>query len=519
MPIERLVEDPRSLPEPERLAFRGIGQRLLHFFTIFVLGYDRLGGIGSFHWHVCQRLTNPDRYQFHLYYRGAFKSTIVCIARPLWGAAKDPETYDHIHLVSDLPLGKKQMAAVGRRCERNLTLRTLYPELAPDRNSWSRTEKRIVGRSDDMDGPTWELRTTKQPMAGRHVRAVSVDDIVNEQNYQSRDEQDKLIDQLRRLIPALDTDELALSGTLYADYDAWGMVLREWWPDTVDVFVQPVRGTAHLEPDGVIVADSTEGYAHPEEWNEAKEQRVKAAIRSAFIWGTQYMLDVSQPDSMGLSARWIKRWHQDKTLPALTNFIALDPASGEGARSRPSMAIGGIDEPGQLYMILTEDFEDEGAMIDALFLAFKKYNPAMIGVERYAQGGWGTWRAIEKRMRQENVYLPLQAMTLAATDKRQRIREALRPQYRWGQVWHLPAMLAGEYEAQMQRFPGGLMLDHLDAGAWLFLLMLEHGFQGPSLREEQVAEREKRGEAVTVEQMMEDMLHPDERQETESDFW
>ena len=99
--------------------------------------------------------------------------------------------------------------------------------------------------------------------------------------------------------------------------------------------------------------------------------------------------------------------------------------------------------------------------------------------------------AIERRMQGENVYLPLQGLTMGATEKRVRIREILRPQYRWGKVWHMPELLAGEYEAQYNKFPGGRYEDHLDAGAWAVWLALEHGFRGPSVRPEPKPEEYK----------------------------
>ena len=137
------ISQPRDLSEGEIEVFRLIADEYLHFFIVFVAGYDRFGGVGSFHWGMCKRLEAPTKPMLELDYRGAFKTTAGSICAPLWGAAKDPGSYDHLLVVSDLPLGKDILETQAKQIENNQILRTLYPWMRPLKSDWSGTSRSL----------------------------------------------------------------------------------------------------------------------------------------------------------------------------------------------------------------------------------------------------------------------------------------------------------------------------------------------------------------------------------------
>jgi len=518
---QKLVEAPAELTPSEVEAFREVGRRWLYFFTVFVLGYDRLTPPGGLHWHICERLTDMRKPLFLLLYRGAFKSTIGSIAWPLWEVARDPANHDHIHIVSDLELGKAFLFEIGNHCQYNERLRVLYPELERDTRMWKGTVRRVKGRGVGKTGPTWEVRTTKQPLAGRHVGSIGVDDLVNEQNYPSRPEQDRLKDYLRRAWPALDTDKLVFKATRYADYDAYSLPLEEWYPaGLIDVFVQPLRGTATLTDAGKVELELNDEYAHPQEWN-AEREAVEREGSSAFIFRTQYFLDTSRVEGVSFEASWIQRISQaDLNEIALTVYVYGDPASGQGT-SRPAIAAVGISDAGNLYPLATRsDYKSEGEFVDGLFQFYHLFKPAEMATEGWGTQKYGIPQQIEARSRKLNVWLPFQVLPgLGHASKEQRIREVLRPPYRWGNVYHPPGIpMGGEYETQYASFPLGKFNDELDAVAGAVMLAMKYGYQGAKA-EEETAQEQRRGEAVTVEQMVNEMLHAEEAQEAKSDFW
>ena len=238
-----LAEDPSKLSRSQIALLRALGLKCFHFFTVFVAGYDRHGPPGSFHWRLCRAMEAVERPLFVMCYRGALKST-TAKARMLWRAAQDPVSFDAMLLVDDANLGLQHLAEVGAQVEQNEVLHLLYPELKPKPKSWSDDSKSLSVRGLRKTGPTWELRTLRQPVTGRHRTMILIDDPVNDSNWQNRNRQAELKVGLDTMWPTLNTDELIWTGTRYVDYDYWGYLIAKLYPQDLDIFVQPVRGLA-----------------------------------------------------------------------------------------------------------------------------------------------------------------------------------------------------------------------------------------------------------------------------------
>ncbi len=503
------IRTPEKWGKGDREVYRSIADNSLHFFTVFVAGYDRLTLPDGFHGGLCRRLSHIGKPMLELDWRGAFKTTVAAIARPLWGACKDPKRYDHIHIVDDLPLGKQHLKVIGGHIypptEENKVLRALYPEVQPDKSQWSLTSKSLAGRVLQKEGPTFEVRSTGQSLAGRHRAAITMDDLVNEQNYQSRMLQDELKDKFKYMWPTLDTDDLVMIGTLYAGYDLWGYIIQELWPEIIDVFVQPVRGTAKIVADQHrkrIVGDDTGVYAHPAEWDDDRYERTRRQVKDPYVFACQYMLSTEQERGIGIKSQWIQ-YFEGEELPLMSTFIGVDSASGKGT-SRPAIAVCGITEAGDFYALHSDsDFETEAELIEAVFLAHTKYSPIIVAVERYGQGGYGTILQIENLMRRKRQYMPIEPVTGHAQGKIPFIREALRPLYKMGMMYHLPAFRGSEYEAELNAFPGGQYLDELDAMAHAVSQALKFGFQESGDRPKREMPKVKNGDKIgyTLEQL------------------
>lgn len=482
--IERLRQ-PGSLGADEIKAFRALSDGSLHFCCLFVLGYDRLGGVGSFHWDFCRRVEHIDKPQLHLYYREGFKSTIVGAALPLWRAAADPEHFSYLKIVSDRELGQQHLDGVRYQVERNPVLRVLYPWLRPNPRDWSNVKASLVSRDFAKTGSTFEVRTLGQGGAGRHVTMIHADDLTNDQNWLQRAEQERMCNRLKMLWPMLDTDALVVTGTRYADYDTYGFMIENWWPALLDVFVQPVRGRGYLGPDGRLVLEGTEDgeWAHPEEWNEARLEAKRTGMADDYLFRCQYFLDTSHAWGLGFNIDGVE-YVRDGELPELTVFLAADPASGKGP-SQPALAAAGIDAEGCYYPLWAcSDYATEAEFLDGLFGAYRLFRPVVVGIESYGQGGQSMQQQIAARCRASGTFLPLEVMTHGLSEKDVHIRQSMRPQYERGKVRHPESMRGGEYEAQLRAFPGGKLNDQIDAMAYAFRLCTAYGFLGGGERAE-----------------------------------
>lgn len=499
--LER-ISQPGDLSEAEIEIFRGIADTYLHFFTVFVVGYDRFGGVGSFHWDMCKRLQAPTKPMLELDYRGAFKTTAGSICAPLWGAAKDPGGYDHLLVVSDLPLGKDILETQAKLIEGNQVLRTLYPEMRPLKTDWSGTSRSLQGRDVEKMGPTFEVRTTKQSLAGRHRQRITFEDWVNEDNCMSRNVQSDFKRRVDYIWPTLNNRELARElvgiGTRYADFDVWGYMIEQLWPNDLDVFMQPVRGTAHLDSDYKTVLDDDGVYAHEEEWDDERYDQLLRMVGDTYIVRCQFFLDTRRHETLGFKQEW-KRYHKfdasgEPIVPHMTIYCGVDPASGADTPDATAPAIGvcGIDDQGDIHILFSSsEYHSEVELVEAVFQIWRRYKPTSFKVECYGTSGYGLLQHIERRMRAKGIYLPIEKTTRGHLDKDEAIRELLRPLYQWHQVVHHPSLKNSEYEKQLDAFPGGAKKDELDAMYYAVREALEVGYLAP--RKERAASVDKRG--------------------------
>lgn len=515
-----------GLSDGEAALFAGIGRQSLHFLSMFVLGYDRLTPPTGSHGELCKVLQQDfDKPTFLMGHRSFFKSTIGAICRPLFGVVNDPWRYDHIHVVDDQALGLRQLNAVaGHISGDNPRFNRLYPEIQPKKGEWSPRQDgtcTVSLRPSTQTGCTFELRTTRQGMAGRHVRDFTLDDWVTETNCDSSFEQERLWEKFVKQWPSIDTDNLLICGTPYTNYDCWTRVLKYYYPDELRVLLYPIRGTAHIDEEcRVRFTDTPHGephrYANPFEWDDRRYDREKRKMSPfpAFFelqyhlatlldWGGGFSGVVFQYALAGLLNR-----------DELCFYTASDPASGE-ADSQPATVIWAVAPDGQQVVWDARTYEEETEMIDDLFPIFREYSPVMMGVERMGHGGWSTCREIERRCEEERCWLPIEPLTPKGEAKDSRILATLRPKYRRGIVWHHPDLRDGEYERQIAEFGKYKDKDLADASAYCSQLCDFYGYQftGPELNERREAVHTAAGRYANVGLTTEQMFDP------ENDGW
>lgn len=525
--LTRLVLEPGEMDRRERTVMRGMSEESLHFFTVFVCGYDLFGGPGSFHWRAASGLGVIAKPTLVMWYREAFKTTQFGTARPLWRAAREPEHYDEVLVTWEPKLGVQRMRERRLLIENREQIELLFPALMPSGYDWSDTSMSVRGRSPQHGSPTFELRRIKQSMAGRHVQTVTLDDLVNEDNADSETDQAFLRDRIDHIWPTLQTDELLFTGTRYNDYDLYAHLVDTYYTqDLMQVTVQPVRGRTWLEvgDDGrvEIVADVDGPYAHPDEWNDERYE-AKRRQMPAYLFYCQYHLDTGHKGSRGLGVGEVE-YVGARERPALTCYMGLDPASGTGT-SRPALMVVGVDAEMNFHMLHEEDrFANEAAYIDGVFEVFWRYRPLIVALERYGQGGHSMEQQFRAEMRRRGVPMRLEAKTGGNTGKAERIRTTLGPLYQDGRVFHAPELRGGSYEEQQQKFPDGKVDDLLDAAVYAVRLGMEFGFRegmtSPDVEREKVRMVRRMGckPGLTLEQMATPRTPADEPEKS-SDWW
>lgn len=514
-------EDLAGLNDDEAGLLGELARGNLHFFSMFVLGYNRLTPPSGSHGELCRVLSRDfPKPTFLMGHRSFFKSTIGAICRPLWGLCRDPARYDHIHLVDDQALGMRQLAAVaGHISGDNPRFERLFPEIQPKKGEWSPRQDGVCTislRPSTQTGASLELRTTRQGMAGRHVREVTLDDWVTETNCESVFEQDRLWEKFVKQWPSIDTDNLLICGTPYTRYDCWSKVLQYYFPDDLRVLLWPIRGTAYVSDEKKVVWEDTPPgavhvYANPWEWNDRRYEREKARMAPfPAFFELQYHLATEKDFGGGFSGVAFQY-----ATPAMVKdgglcfYTASDPASGE-ADSRPTTVIWAVNAEGQQILWDARVYEEETEMIDDLFVIFRQFSPVMMGVERMGHGGWSTCREIERLCEEQRCWLPIEPMTPQGEQKESRILATLRPKYRRGLIWHHPNLQDGEYEREILEFGRYQFKDLCDAGSYASRLADLYGYQfsGEDLNERRERVRIAAGRYDTIGLTVQEMMDP-----------
>lgn len=474
----RLWTELEHLTKEELEAFAQIGLNSLHFYSVFVLGYDRLSDRTGFHGRICHALETLSRPLMFLCWRGAFKTTLAQIADTLHGATKNPREYDKIISVGDLELGKQHLEAIGSQIEGNPRLRKLYPWMEVSVKQWKGSSKRLASRSPSRVGPTWEVRSTKQKLTGRHRQVFGIDDWVDDQNYTSRDEQDRLKRKLEINWSTLDTDRLIITATLYADYDFNNYLIEQLFPDELDLFIQPVRGYSTVSETGKITYHDDGVYPFPEEWNDERYDRQRRKYGDPYLWACQMLLDPSQKGELGFKCDHIS-YSAHGERPPMSIYIAGDPASGTGT-SHAAVAVVGVTAEKEIHILAVQsDFKSEAEFVDGFFMAVQVWQPKRTGIERYGQGGHGTEQLIRHKMQETNKWFALEPITRRGGDmnKIQHIRSTLFPLYEWRKIHHDLNLRGGAFESELASFPENRYLDELEAVSYAVELALKYGYR------------------------------------------
>lgn len=526
--VELLLErESLRITDAEATLFGAIGIRDLHFFSMFVLGMDRMTPPDGSHGELCRKLERKfDMPTFLMAHRSFFKSTIGAICRPLWGVVRDPEQYDHIHRVDDMDLGGEQLQTVAGHIDGdNPVFNRLYPDVKPKKNEWSpKTNHRLsvdLRRSTTM-GPTFELRSTKMGMAGRHVRDMTYDDWVTEENCESASEQDRLFKAFFRAFPSIDTDNLLICGTPYTRYDCWSQVLKHYYPRKLRVMLYPLRGTAYVdERRQVVWEDTPEGephvYANPWEWDDDKHDHERDLMSpEPWYFDLQYYLATNKDFGGGFAG--VQFEYATMEMLAFNDdnplcfYTVSDPASGEG-ESRPATVIWAVRGTGEQIIWDAKVYDEETDMVDDLFVLWATLPGyvASMGVERMGHGGISCCREIERQCQVRGIYLPIEALTPQGESKDGRILATLRPKYRRKMVFHHPELRDGEYEREVLEFGRYAYKDMIDASAYVSALVDKYGYVLPDGRDTKDNKRslaEAAGRHDTIGYTLQEMLDP-----------
>jgi len=448
------------------------GREDLHFLATIILQYTRLSAIDGPHGQMCSWVQDAKGgRRGALIHRAGFKTTVCNYARNIQRVVQRPNDC-HIIVTADDNFKKIMSGTIAAKLE-DPFFQFFYPDIRPKKNEWSTNIRCIQrpGRSD-IQSPTFEFRTVKQSIAGRHVASITMDDPVTDTNTETPKVHQHVIDFIQRLPPTMDTDELMLLGTRYADWDAYGWMLDDpGWSEHLNWWIEPLYKDEAGERT----------YFFPDEWDDERTA-VEKQLMGLSNFSAQYMLEPLPAELQIFHADMFKHY-RDKSKPDMGIYIVVDPASGEGT-SEPAIVAVGADGDGNLYVVdYMTGFKTATACINGVFTMAARHNPLQVCVEVIGSGGKVMYQNITQECAKRRIPLPLVALPVTQQNKHARLVQSLEPPYTAGMVYHIDWIEDSQLEEQLLRFPKGKKDDIIDALAYAVQRARRYGYGGAAVDE------------------------------------
>ncbi len=412
-----------------------------------------------FHRRMTAVAGEPGMPTFVAAFRGAGKSVLLCLARPLWRALNEGVPY-LLYGSQVQKLAAQNMDYVRLEIEHNPRIHADYgePEVEGPQDGWTvRLPRRRGSTRFEAFGVGMSPRGRRH---GEHRPTEFVgDDLEDAELARSPRREQNLWDWLMdAVLPALEPERFVFTvlGTMFGPgcLMARAQSLCERADDAgrplARVFVQKVTDEGRS--------------VWPERFSDQTLSRIRATV-GLRNWLRNYALEAEDPASP-FQAKWIRAWEQRPDVRRLDVVAFLDPAISRRADGCPrALVVVGADRASGLRYVLDAWVErgTPGQMVQKLFECRRRHNPRVIGVE--SNGGYALLRPLlAVREAERGVRLPVRYVN-HSRPKELRI-EALCTQFESGRWLFPPNPSAGVKTLQEQfvAYPNGFV-DGPDAAA------------------------------------------------------
>jgi len=467
----------RSLEISKQLAKRNVLESLYNFNTKCLdvqEGGDRVK-LGKFHKELCDFVDwNPTRQKLILVPRGHLKSTLITIGKTLQWINEDPSVRILIANAT-YQMAVTFLRVIKNHLKGNAMLHDLFGDLSADATSWS--ENAITLKSAKSVGGEKEATVFCYGMGGnlvsQHYDKIILDDIVNQDSVNTRDQIEKTIQFYRQCQPLLEKNgEFIIIGTRWHEEDLYGWIMSE---------ESNVRGEFEIFLREAIKNEVWDGdkkrFVQGQVlWPEKYSLRDLSQIRrkmGPYEFSAQYQNNPFPPDTADFKREWFKYYEPaDLKGSELNIYTLIDPAiSLEKTADYTGIITLGTDKFKNVYILdIIRDRFKVNELINTIFHQYERWHPLSIGIEDVAFQAALRY-AIQQEQQDRKRYLPIIELKPRTRSKDQRIK-GLQPLYANGKVYHNKSLLFNNYlEDELLRFPRGKNDDLIDAFAYSLDLM------------------------------------------------
>lgn len=409
--------------EGARVLIRDLGEADMFFFGYFVLGLEML----NHPWLVDRVYEVQDVHDrtLDLWPRGHYKSTIISLIKPLWTAARDPETrqawFSHSRQQA-----KKFLARARDVMEKNVLLRHCWSHvfwMNPESESPKWTDEGLVlkrkGAYQQASFEAWGV-VDKQP-TGAHFTHLYFDDLVTENSVTSPLMIQKTARRFRLALNLVhEKHEIMITGTYY---------------DSTDLYVTLASMNSWKKREWSATKDGTKD---GEGWLlTRRELEMKYEDMGEYVFNTQILMNPVPEHSQTFKLEWLagKFYESLPNVAAMNRYILVDPSGEDNKYTTDwtTMFVLGVDQWNNRWVLdIVRDRLELGQRYTTLRDLALRWTPVAIGYEKYSMQGDIPY--IKAEMVRDRVAFPIPQAMMGNEPKPKRIRRLV-PLFESGRIY------------------------------------------------------------------------------------
>lgn len=332
-----------------------------------------------------------------------------------------------------------------------------YGEMYEDGLTWKEDEIVVAGRSPSTRNPTVSAAGVGGNLVSRHYDLIIADDLMNEQNVNTREQAEKVKDWWRRAMSLLSPQgEMLTIGTRWSHFDLYQYILDEL-PHRVDSYVRAAKENGELYYPEMLDYETLD---------ELRE------MQGSYIYSSFYMNDPVDESSALIKKQDIHYYdiecpcgerHRKPDRAEMSVFVMCDPAVSQRVTADFSSIItAGIDEENNWWVLEAKRGRwTVNELIGRLFETSNSYNADGVSIEVIGQAQT-LLATIHDHENVSNQFLPLtEIKSRGGKRKQSRIRSSLQARFERGKVFIDSRM--NELENELLRYPRSKHDDMIDA--------------------------------------------------------
>jgi hypothetical protein len=468
MEVEELeiAEEVRGFDSSDRDALRLLARKDLYVMAHGVLGYKDFNP--QTHGGFLRFLQSEEkRRRLSLLPRAHLKSTGGTVADSIRLGVDDPKDCRVLIAGETSTLAEKFLSEVKGQFEKNDVLRSLFPELIPERFTgpgvtW-RSDMATLQRSSSHKEPTWQAIGVGGASVGSHFTHIKCDDLIGFEALRSPAKMAYTIawfDNIEPLLVDQNTNVIDVIGTRWSRNDLYAHIMNGYG-DSLAVY------TRSAIEGGLIIFPALHNWEeyeriqriNPAQWHAQYENNPIVSGKSDFPIESLQHFRFDQQEENVLTPKG-KQWRVED----LDRVLTADPNSGSLlAPDAAAISVQGISPDDEVFVLDSWSGRvTPSGFVDEIYRRARRWRVRVVGIEKAGQQN--TDHYFKQKIEREGYSVRVEALLPRQRGKEDRVRAALEPLLRSQLLFTLPSQ--STLRQQLAEFPDTILWDEVDALAY-----------------------------------------------------